>query len=385
MRPHDVMEECVSLALLGKGYTKTNPIVGAAIVKDEQIIARGWHMEFGGPHAEINALADAGEDARGADLYVTLEPCSTHGKTPPCTEAIVKAGIKRVFIGVADPNPAHAGRGIKYLLDQGVEVFLGFAEEMCANIIEDFTKFITTGKPYFSMKVAQSLDGKIATRSGDSKWITGVSAREYVHYLRSVSDAVLVGIGTVLADDPMLDVRLINSKKQPQKIVLDSFGRIPENAAVVTNHPERLIVITGEGLVEDQAKMTRLQELGVRVLAVPAENGKLDLDQAAALLGQENLLSVLVEGGSEVFGSFLDQKLVDRTYFFIAPKIIGGTEATTSVGGMGIDLVKNAQKLGPCSMQRFEDDMLVSCRMSNYTSLILETTSKLGCKCSLGL
>jgi len=207
VNPYIVMQEAVQLALMGKGYTLTNPIVGAIVVKNDKIIGRGYHTGFGMPHAEIEALHSCEESPKGADLYVTLEPCSTYGKTPPCTDAIIKAGIKRVFIGVADPNPLNSGKGIDLLLNHGVEVFLGFDEELCAEIIEDFTKYIYTKKPYVTLKAAASIDGKIATVTGDSKWITNESSRIYVHYLRSISDAILVGIGTILADNPHLNVR----------------------------------------------------------------------------------------------------------------------------------------------------------------------------------
>ncbi|MEF3255577.1 MAG: bifunctional diaminohydroxyphosphoribosylaminopyrimidine deaminase/5-amino-6-(5-phosphoribosylamino)uracil reductase RibD, partial [Deferribacterales bacterium] len=207
VNPLIVMQEAVQLALMGKGYTMTNPTVGAVIVKNGEIIGRGYHTGFGMPHAEVEALKDCSEDPKGADLYVTLEPCSSYGKTPPCTEAIIKAGIKRVFIGVVDPNPQNSGKGIEKLLDAGIEVFLGYAEDLCAEIIEDFAKYIYTGKPYITLKAAASIDGKIATVDGDSKWISNESSRIYVQYMRSVSDAILVGINTVESDNPLLNVR----------------------------------------------------------------------------------------------------------------------------------------------------------------------------------
>lgn len=263
VNPLLVMDEAIQLALMGKGYNYTNPIVGAVVVKNGKVIGRGYHTGFGMPHAEIEALKDCEESPEGGDLYVTLEPCSTTGKTPPCTDAIIKSGIKRVFIGVVDPNPNHSGKAIKILNDAGIEVFLGFNEHVCAEIIEDFTKFILKRQPYFTLKAASSIDGMIATSTGDSKWISGESSRIYVHYLRSVSDGIIVGINTVKNDDPLLNVRNFNREKEPLKIILDSKLSISPESKVVKDFGKYLIIAT---TVRDDSKMDNLKRYGVRVL-----------------------------------------------------------------------------------------------------------------------
>lgn len=382
INPHKVMEEACQLALIGKGYTKTNPVVGAIVVKDSKIISRGYHTGFGNPHAEVEVINSAGEDVKGADLYVTLEPCSHYGKTPPCTKKIIEAGIKRVFIGVCDPNPLNAGNGILELLNHKIEVFLGFAENICAEIIEDFAKYIYTKTPYYTLKIAQTIDGKIATPTGESKWITSQSSRSYVHYLRSISDAVLVGINTVLADDPELTPRLVFSENDPVKVVLDGNLKIPENSKLIKNFAEKLIVFTSRQAYNTE-KSKKLINLGVRIFPSEENQGFIDLRYISKKLIEDNLLNVLVEGGGQIFGNFLKNKMADKVNFFIAPKILG--DGVTSISHSGILKMSDALNLGEYSMKKFEDDILISSKLTDFSRKVLELTERNKNRCSLGL
>lgn len=372
------MQEAVQLALMGKGYTLTNPIVGAVVVKNDRIIGRGYHTGFGMPHAEIEALKSCEESPEGADLYVTLEPCSTYGKTPPCTEAIIKAGIKRVFIGVADPNPINSGKGIDLLLNNGIEVFLGFNEDLCAEIIEDFTKYIYTKKPYVTLKAATSIDGKIATKTGDSKWITNESSRIYVHYLRSISDAVLVGIGTVLADNPHLNVRNFSRDKEPFKIVLDTHLKIPEDASVVKEWGKNLIIATS---TDSKEKIDALSRYGVKIILCGKKDGLIDLKELADKLIQLNILNLFVEGGSKVFASFLKEKLTDRIYLFTSNKIIGG-DGIPLFGSLGVTDIGGCITCRHVDTKRFEEDMLNVYKLTDYKKYVIELTQQHKNRCT---
>jgi len=377
LNPLDVMQECAQLALLGKGYTKTNPVVGAVITKNGKIISRGWHERFGGAHAEVVAINNAMEDVRGADLYVTLEPCSHRGKTPPCAVKIVEAGIKRVFIGVIDPNPVNAGKGVEILKKNGVEVYIGYMEELCASIIEDFTKFIYQKKPYYTFKTAQSIDGKIATSTSDSKWITGHGSRSYSHYMRAVSDAVLVGVQTVVDDDPELNVRHIKSNNDPYKVVLDPSGRIPIESKLVKNSADKLIYVTKK----ETETSDKLKELGVDIIF--ADGGdKLDLDMLSDKLLERNILNVMIEGGGATAGAFFDAGLIDKVNFFVAPIIVGGNK--TSVGGKGVETIAEAYKLKEIQTKQFEQDLLYSGKVTDYTKPVLELTEKIRGCCACG-
>lgn len=377
MNPLKVMEECAQLALLGKGKVKTNPVVGAIIVKDNKIISRGFHSKFGGAHAEVDALANAVESVIGGDMYVTLEPCSHHGKTPPCVDAIIKAGIKRVFIGIVDPNPVNAGKGMKLLEKSGIEVFLGYCEPLCASLIEDFTKYILKKKPYFSLKVAQTIDGKIATYTGDSKWITSESSREYVHYLRSISDGILVGSGTVEADNPSLDIRFLKSENEPYKIVLDSNLEISLGSNLVSKYADKLIVFTNSTQSDKQIK---LSNLGVKIINVSSNENGLDLNEVSTKLAEMNMMNILIEGGSHIFASFIESGLVDRFYSFIAPKLLGGGKS--SFDGRGVEMIKDAKYLTDIQVRRFEEDILISGKLSDYITSTLELTESLRNRCS---
>lgn len=378
LNPLDVMQECAQLALMGKGYTKTNPCVGAIVAKENRIISRGWHEEYGKAHAEVNAIDNCPESVDGADLYVTLEPCSHYGKTPPCVEKIVKSGIKRVFVGVADPNPVNAGKGIDYLRNNGVEVFIGFNEELCAKIIEDFTKYMQTGMPYYTIKAAQSLDGKIAASTGDSKWITSEASRKYAHYLRAVSDAVLVGAGTVESDDPELNVRLIKSDRDPYKIVLDPRGRMSLDRKLVRNSADKLIYVTSAA----NDKTAELTKLGVNVIFQEQKDGLFDLKELSAIFGKLGLMNILVEGGGQTIGSFFDAGLADQAEFFIAPMIIGGDR--TSVCGKGVETIAGSYKLTEVKAGNFDGDILYSAKISDYRTSVLELTEKVRNRCACG-
>jgi len=377
LNPFEVMQECAQLALLGKGYTKTNPIVGAVVANQYEILSRGWHEVYGGPHAEVNAIDNCPVDTKGLDLYVTLEPCSHTGKTPPCVEKIVKSGIKRVFIGVVDPNPVNAGKGVEYLKNHGVEVYVGYVEDLCASIIEDFAKFIYDKKPYYTFKTAQSLDGKIATGSGDSKWITSQASREYSHYMRAVSDAVLVGVGTVVADDPELNVRHIKSDRDPYKIVLDPSGRMTLDRKLVTNTPDKLIYVTRQ----DTEVSAKLKALGADVITLGGDNG-FNLEVLSDELIKRDILNVIIEGGGKTSGTFFDAGLVDKVNLFIAPIILGG--CAVSVSGKGVASVTDGYKLKEIQTKQFGCDMYISGKVKDYKQPILDLTEKVRGQCACG-
>ncbi|GHT93835.1 riboflavin biosynthesis protein RibD [Alphaproteobacteria bacterium] len=366
----------LALALRGKGYTKTNPCVGAIIVKDAKIVGAGWHKYFGGDHAEIMALKDAGEQAEGADIYVTLEPCTTYGKTPPCTQALINSRVKRVFIGVADPNPKHAGKAASVLNEAGIETVYGVNDVACAEIIEDFTKFMQTGIPYVTAKIAQSLDGKIATNTGDSKWITSEESRRKAHMMRKSSDAVLVGIDTVIKDNPELTVRNIATDRQPTRIVFDSKCRIPLDSKLVVSNSEisPLIVVVSEEA--DKKQINTLVEKGITVITAGKE--RVDIVTALRKIGELNIMNILVEGGSTILGAFLKEQQVDRVCVFTAPILIGGDCAKGSVGGTGIDFLRDAIKIKNMKCDKSGDDFVFEGKLKDYTEDVLSITRKLG-------
>lgn len=375
LNPLDVMQECAQLALMGKGYTKTNPVVGAIVANQSEILSRGWHMAYGQAHAEVNAIDSCPVSTEGLDLYVTLEPCSFKGKTPACVEKIVSSGIKRVFIGVVDPNPKVAGKGLEYLKKNGVEVYVGYMEDLCASIIEDFAKYITEKKPYYTLKTAQSLDGKIASVTGDSKWITSEASRTYSHYMRAVSDAVLVGVKTVIADDPELNVRLIKSDRDPYKIVLDPNGRMPLERKLVTEHASTLIYVTkGDTEISET-----LKEKGVDVVTLGDD---FDLEKLSEELIERNILNVLIEGGGYTAGKFIDSGLVDRVTSFIAMQILGGHN--TSIGGVGVATVAEGYKLTEIQTKQFEGDLMISGKLKDYKNAILGLTEYVRGCCACG-
>ena len=339
------MKQAVELAGRGMGFVNPNPLVGAVIVKDDQIIGRGWHEYFGGPHAEVNAIKDANGNAGNATIYVTLEPCSNYGKTPPCSLEIIRNKFSRVVVGCIDPNPLVAGRGIEMIRNAGIEVQSGILENEVKELNEVFFKFISTQMPFVVMKTAMSLDGKITTKTGDSKWISGEESRKRVHELRNQYSGIMVGINTVIKDDPLLNVRDINGNtKNPIRIIVDSKARTPLKAKII-NSPEIAPTIIA---VTDQApdeKLSQLKEKKVQVIVCSEQNNRVDLRFLMQELAKQNIDSILLEGGGTLNFEAIQQGIVDKVIVFIAPKIIGGVEAITPVEGRGISRLTNAVEL----------------------------------------
>ncbi|MCG0276914.1 MAG: bifunctional diaminohydroxyphosphoribosylaminopyrimidine deaminase/5-amino-6-(5-phosphoribosylamino)uracil reductase RibD [Thermanaeromonas sp.] len=352
------MQRALELARQGLGRTRPNPAVGAVVVRDCKIVGEGYHQKAGTPHAEIHALKAAGEMARGATLYVTLEPCCHYGRTPPCTEAIKAAGIRKVVIAMPDPNPKVAGEGIRQLKEAGIEVEVGVLAQEAGRLNEAFSKYITTGLPWVTMKVAMTLDGKIATRTGASRWITCEASRQKVHELRDTHDAVLVGIGTVLADDPLLTTRLPGGR-DAVRVILDSSLRLPLNAKVInpSSPAPTWVATTDRAPVE---KIKELERLGVEVLILPSERGRVSWAALLKTLGEREITSVLLEGGAEVNASALENGIVDRVIVFIAPKIFGGREAPGPVGGAGISRPDEAWRLEEVEVQPSGTDIMIT-------------------------
>jgi len=353
------MERALELSKRGIGFTKPNPLVGAVIVKDGKIIGEGYHQYFGGPHAEINAINNAKEDVKGATIYVTLEPCSHYGKTPPCAKAIVESGIAKVVVGMKDPNPLVAGKGIDILEKSGIEVITGILEDDIKKLNEIFIKYITTGLPFCILKTAMTLDGKTATVTGDSKWITGEGSRRYVHELRHKVSAVMVGIGTVLADDPMLTTRLEGVQAvDPVRVIVDTKARIPLAAKVLNLKSEAKTIIAATSKA-DRDRLDAIKSKGAEVIITPPSDGKVDLGYLCRQLGERGIDSILLEGGSELNYSALEQGIVDKVVLFISPKIVGGNNAKTPVGGKGIPFIKGAIALVKTEILRFNEDFVI--------------------------
>jgi diaminohydroxyphosphoribosylaminopyrimidine deaminase/5-amino-6-(5-phosphoribosylamino)uracil reductase len=354
-----MMKRALKLAERGTGFTNPNPLVGAVIVKDGRIIGEGWHRLYGSDHAEVDAFKNATEDVSGADMYVTLEPCSHYGKTPPCARAIVEKGIRRVFIGLTDPNPLVSGRGIQILRDNGIHVESGFLEDEGRRLNEIFLKYITTGLPFCIMKTAMTLDGKIATASGDSKWITGELSRRHVHELRHRVSGIMAGIGTIMADDPMLTTRLEGREgKDPVRIVIDSSARIPLGAKVL-NLDSKAGTIIAATKKADKEKLKAIEAKGAEVIITPLKDNGVDLDFLMRELGRRKIDSVLLEGGGRVNFAALKSGAVDKVNVFIAPKLIGGENARTPVEGEGIEYMKDAIMLRKTEFHKFGDDIMV--------------------------
>lgn len=353
------MKRALELSKKGSGYTNPNPLVGAVIVKNGKIIGEGYHELYGSNHAEVNAFKNATENVIGATMYVTLEPCSHYGKTPPCANAIVEKGIKKVVICLKDPNPLVSGGGIKILEKNGIEVVTGLLEEEGRKLNEIFLKYITTKLPFCIMKTAMTLDGKIAAYTGDSKWITGEASRKYVHVLRHRVAGIMVGIGTILADDPMLTTRLEAEKgKDPVRIIADSSARIPLEAKVLNIKSEaKTIIAVTEKAPKDKVKI--LKEKGAEVITTPTKNQGIDLTYLMKELGEKRIDSVLLEGGSTLNYSSLNEGIVDKIITFIAPKIIGGSASKTPVGGQGKEFLRDAIKLKNIKIQNFDDDIMI--------------------------
>lgn len=351
------MKLAMQLAGNAIGRTSPNPLVGAVIVKDNRVVGCGWHRKAGTPHAEVHALNQAGELAQGADVYVTLEPCAHYGKTPPCAKALVEAKVKNVYGGLLDVNPKVAGKGFKILEDAGIHVEYGFLQDELRKQNEVFFKWIEHKKPFVVLKAAMTLDGKIATAIGQSKWITNETSRAYGYKLRDIYDGIMVGINTVIEDNPMLTAR-VDGGKNPIRIVVDSSLKIDINANVVQDKSAKTIIATTDKA--DKDKILKLQAQDVDVIVVDKDkNDKVDIEKLLDILGQQNICSILVEGGATLSGSFVAKKLVDKVYFFIAPKIVGGKEAKTPVAGTGILNLQEALALKDIQVEKLDEDILI--------------------------
>lgn len=357
-----VMKMALDLAAKGMGYTSPNPMVGAVLLKDGKPVGRGYHQAAGKAHAEVNAIDDAGALARGATLYVTLEPCNHVGRTPPCTERIVAAGIREVVVAMRDPNPHVAGGGIEFLQRHGIRVRWGVCEAEAAKLNEAFIKYITTRRPFAIVKCAATLDGRIATRTGDSKWVTGPESRKFVHRLRHAVDAIMVGIHTVQTDDPRLTTRIEGEAgKDPVRIILDTRLSIAEEANVLRlkSDSATVLVCAAPGSAERQQKKSRLENRGVRIVESPLRNDRIDLDQLMIRLGADGITSVLIEGGAAVIAAALAEGIVDKLYFFYAPKILGGDDGVPICKGRGPERMDGCLSVKNMAVHRFGSDVLI--------------------------
>ena len=355
----EYMKRALALAHDAVGRNSPNPSVGAVVVKGGRIVGEGATLPPGEGHAEWVALREAGDEARGADLYTTLEPCCIQGRTPPCTDVILAAGVKRVYASIIDPNPKINGKGAAQLREAGVEVHLGQGAREAEEMYEGFAKFIVTGLPFVTAKYAMSLDGKIATFEGDSQWITGVESRRLVHRRRRESDAIMVGINTALRDNPKLTARDDdggNLDRQPLRVVVDGEGRTPTDAAML-RQPGRTLIATCKA--SDQ-NVAGLEEAGAEVVRLPEIDGYVDLEELLWELGRREVVNLLVEGGGTLMGSLFDQGLVDKAWAFVAPIIVGGRDALSPVEGRGVGLISKAMSLRCPRVKQVGDDVLVT-------------------------
>ncbi|MGP1454779.1 MAG: bifunctional diaminohydroxyphosphoribosylaminopyrimidine deaminase/5-amino-6-(5-phosphoribosylamino)uracil reductase RibD [Treponema sp.] len=362
------MIKAIRLAKLGEGKTSPNPIVGAVIVKNNTIIGKGWHRAYGALHAERDALQDCvrrNEDPTGSTLYVTLEPCCHYGKQPPCTQAIVEARIAKVVVGSRDPNPLVSGKGLAFLRDYGIEVIENCMREQCDMLNDIFFHVITTKQPYVALKYAMTADGKIATKTGASKWITGIEARMHVQRLRNKYACICVGIGTVLADDPLLTCR-IGGKRNPVRIICDSTLRIPLTSTIVgTADAIPTIIAACSGYTDNRFMQQKqaLERKGIEVLLLQKERGSaephVDFRELVALLGERGFDSILIEGGAEIHAAALCAGVVNKLYCYIAPKIFGSSVAKSPIGGKGITDPHETCAMRLAAMERFQDDILL--------------------------
>ena len=355
----DHMARALELAWSAVGKTSPNPPVGAVLVRDGRVVGEGYTQPAGQAHAEVVALNQAEDLARGATLYVTLEPCSHHGRTPPCTDAIIAAGVAEVHVSTIDRNPEVRGSGTDQLRNAGITVSVGEGQNEADELAAPHARLVTAGRPLVTAKFAMSLDGKIATRSGDSRWITGEESRRYVHELRARSDAIMAGIGTVIADDPQLTARRPDGSplpRQPLRVILDSSGRLPLESTLLRQPGKTLVAISGQ----IQPKLTSLEKAGAEVLSVPATDGRVDLSALLKELGRRGVTTVFAEGGGTLLGSLFDAGLVDRVVAFVAPMIIGGESALSPVGGRGVERMADALRLADVQIQTFGDDVAVT-------------------------
>lgn len=351
----DYMNLALQLARGTIGQTSPNPVVGAVLVKNNQIVGMGAHLKAGEPHAEVHAIRMAGEKAKGGTIYVTLEPCSHFGKTPPCADLIIQTGIKKVYVATTDPNPAVAGTGIERLRKAGIEVEVGLHQQEARELNKVFFYNIQTGLPYVTLKSATSLDGRTATVTGESKWITGEAAREDVHRWRHCHDAILVGVNTVLKDDPSLTTRLASGGKNPIRIILDTHLRTPLTAKVITDQAAPTWLVTGCDILPEQVEAYKMQ--GIEIIKMPSP--KIKIKELLHYLGKYGITSLFVEGGAEVHGSFLKEGAFQQVITYIAPKLIGGKAAPASFGGSGIETLSEAPLLTIKEVTKIGDDLRI--------------------------
>lgn len=355
------MKQALSLANLALGQVSPNPAVGALVVKDGEVVGQGYTQPPGSAHAEVMALKQAGEKARGGMMFVTLEPCWHYGQTPPCTQAVIDAGISEVHLAMLDPNPVVAGRGEEELQREGIRTYVGELNDEAKKVNEAYVKYITTGKPFITVKFAVSLDGKIATKSGDSEWISSDESRKYVHYLRYTSDAIMAGANTVIADNPRLTCRYAGkggeARKQPLRVIIDARGRT-SSVAQVFNESGKALLVLGESV--NQEKKSAYSAVGAELMELPDKNGQMDLEILMRKLGEREITSVLVEGGGILLGSLFDANLVDKVIVFVAPIIIGGEAAKAAVAGNGVDMIKDALQLDRISSEKFGSDIMIT-------------------------
>jgi diaminohydroxyphosphoribosylaminopyrimidine deaminase/5-amino-6-(5-phosphoribosylamino)uracil reductase len=351
------MRRALSAARRFEGMTSPNPSVGAVVVKDGKIIAEGLHEGPGRPHAEAKALVSCAVPAAGADLYVTLEPCSHHGRTPPCTDALISSGVRRVFIGMKDPNPDVSGCGADLLTDAGIEVVVGVMADEIERFYEAYTKFVTTRLPFVTLKAAMTLDGRIATSAGDSRWISSEASRRYVHRLRAISDAVLVGIGTVVKDDPLLTVRMVKGR-DPKRVVIDPDLEMPPGARMLSEGGGAVIIAAAEGA--DEGRAAGLEERGAQIVTVSrGKDGLIRTEELIAELGRHDVMRLLVEGGANIFTYFIKHAIFDKIVLFYAPKILTGSDGLGLTVGPGPARIADAVALGPMTVRRLGGDIVV--------------------------
>jgi diaminohydroxyphosphoribosylaminopyrimidine deaminase/5-amino-6-(5-phosphoribosylamino)uracil reductase len=359
MDDQDYMRQALTLAARGAGFVSPNPMVGAVVVKDDRVLGEGYHRQVGGPHAEINALEAAGPRTRDATLYVTLEPCNHTGRTPPCTQAIIESGIQRVVVAMEDPNPNVTGGGNGFLEDHGVEVICGVCKQEAQQLNESYIKYVRTKQPFVVLKMAATLDGYIATRTGNARWVTGKTARAEVHRLRHAMDGILVGIGTVHCDDPRLTTRLeIGTRADPVRFILDSTLSIKETARILNQDSKApTYVVCKPGA--NRPKQQRLMDKGVRLMEIPQVDNGLDLRILLARLGDIGITSLLIEGGARVAGSALASNIIDKMILFYGPKILGSDDGFPLWRGRGPERMEDARHLQDITVSRFGQDIMI--------------------------
>ena len=361
------LARAITLAVEGRGRVSPNPLVGAVVARDGQVLGEGFHAAYGGPHAEREALAACTEDPRGATLYVSLEPCCHQGQTPPCTDAIVEAGIARVVVASDDPTDKASGRGLGILRDEGIEVVVADGEPAVrARLLNQaFRKHARTGRPHVRFKSAMTLDGKVATRTGDSKWISGEASRLLSHHWRAESDAVVVGIGTALADDPQLTARIDGEPRQPRRVVFDSEGRLPLDSQLVRGAPGLPLTVV-VGRAASRLATDALEAAGADVIVATGENEPARVRSALDQLGQSGVTSILLEGGPRLAGAFLDAGEVDEIRLFVAPVVVGGSNARDPLEGEGVERIAEATRALELDVERIADDVLISARLREW-------------------